>query len=299
MTVTIGVHVSNPSLYHLARLEFAQQALAPFGEDVVFHHFEDGTRTAGLLADGTIDISGTGATPPLTGQAAGHDIVYAAVSTPRPEHGALLVADDGPVRTVADLRGLTVVHSVGSWHTHLVAKALHDAGLSYTDVVSERPSAEASLPRLKSGEIGAWVAQEADLYGALREGGVRKLVETGDVITDRSVFFARRDLAENRPQVLAAVVKALQQADSWAATHLDEAAEHAAAELGGQEQDWREALSRLPWKLQSVDAAVIAEQQEAAGILADGGFLSPRITVADAYLPDLATHVDAALEARP
>ncbi|GAA1581646.1 ABC transporter substrate-binding protein [Actinoplanes couchii] len=280
MTITIGVHVSNPSLYHLARLPFT----ASIGEEVRFHHFKDGTTTAGLLADGTIDISGTGSTPPLSGQAAGHDIVYAAVSAPRPDHGALLVAADSPIRSVADLRGRTVRLAIGSWHTHLVAKALHQAGLSYADITAVR-----------EGEADAWVAQEAGLAAALRRGGVRKLIETGDVITDRSVFFARRDFAENRPEALAAVVGALQQADTWVAGHLDEAAKHAAAELGGEEQDWRTALAGLPWKLQPVTDEVIAEQQEAADILAAGGFLARPITVADAYLPALAATVAKAL----
>lgn len=296
MTVTLGVHASNPSLHHLARLRYAQQALAPFGETVAFHRFADGTTTAGHLAANTFQLSGTGSTPPLSGQAAGHDIVYAAVSAPRPGHGALLVADDGPIRSVADLRGGKVVLSVGSWHTHLVAKALSDAGLSYADITALRPSGDPAQ-LLRDGEIAAWVAQEAHLSKALREGGVRPLVATGDVITDRSVFFARRDLAENRPEVLAALVAALQRADTWVTGNLDEAAGRAARELGGEQRDWHAALARLPWRLQSVSPAVIAEQQEAADILFAGGFLPRRIVVADAHLPGLAAHVDAALEA--
>lgn len=284
MTVTIGVHVSNPSLYHLARLPYAQEALSAFGEEVRFHHYQDGTRTAGLLADGTIDISGTGSTPPLSGQADGHDIVYVAASAPRPSHGALLVAADGPIVSVGDVRGREVVLSIGSWHTHLVAKTLHRAGLSYSDIVATRPTAS-SFDRLVDGEIAAWVAQEASLAAALRTGKVRKLVETGDVITDRSVFFARRDFAVSRPAVAAAVVGALQRADNWVVSHLDEAAKHASAELGGSQDDWHTALSGLPWRLEGITDEIIAEQQEAADILFDGGFLSRRITVADAYVP--------------
>ncbi|RGC67718.1 putative aliphatic sulfonates-binding protein precursor [Micromonospora sp. MW-13] len=299
MSITIGVHRSNPSLYHLSRLGLAEQALAPLGETVAWHRYTDGTNTARLLADGLIDLGGTGSTPPLTGQAQGHDIVYVAVSAPRPEHGALLVAADGPVRTVADLAGRTVVFGVGSWQTHLLAKALHDAGLSYSDIVARRPTDDPTPPaeRLAAGEIAGWVAQEAELAAARRAGGVRVLVATGSVISDRSVFFTRRDLARRRPEVVAALVGALQRADDWVAAHLDEAAAHAAAELGGEAADWHTALAGLPWRLESVPDAFVAEQQEAADIFVEAGYLDRPITVADARVPALAPLVDAALAA--
>ncbi|MEH1014772.1 ABC transporter substrate-binding protein [Micromonospora sp. CPCC 206060] len=297
MTITIGVHRSNPSLYHLARLGLAEQALAPFGETVAWHEYADGTATARLLVEGVIDFGGTGSTPPLTGQAQGYDIVYVAVSAPRPDHGALLVAENGPVRTVADLTGGTVVFGVGSWQTHLLAKALHDAGLSYQDIVAQRPT-ESPVPplaRLLAGEIAGWVAQEAELAAARRRGGVRTLVDTGSVISDRSVFFTRRDVAEQRPDVVATLVGTLQQADNWVADHLTEAAARAAADIGGNESDWHTALGGLPWRLQSVPAGFIAEQQEAADILARAGYLDHPITVADAEVTALAPLVDAAL----
>ncbi|RKE22470.1 ABC transporter substrate-binding protein [Streptomyces sp. TLI_171] len=287
MTITLGVHRSNPSLYHLARLDYLQQELAPLGESAAFHHYSDGTRTGALLADGTIDFGGTGSTPPVTAQAAGHDIVYTAVSAPRHGHGALLVAADGPIRTVADLKGATVVLGIGSWQTHLLAKALHQHGLSYRDDVSaERPTGE-EAERLRSGAIAGWIAQGAELAAARRSGDFRELVDTTAVITDRSVFFARRDLAEQRPEVVAAIVTALQRADRWAAEHLAEAAAFAAADQGGEAADWEAALAVLPWQLEPATAAFVAEQQEAADIFLQVGFVDRPVTVADAHLPAL------------
>ncbi|MER5866442.1 ABC transporter substrate-binding protein [Kitasatospora sp. NPDC002040] len=283
MTVNIGVHNANPSLYHLSRLGLLEAALAPLGETVAWHQV-GGLDTAGALADGTIDFGGTGSTPPLSAQAAGHDLVYAAVSAPRPGHGALLVAADSPIRTVADLGGRTVALAIGSWQTHFTAKALAGAGLSYgTDITALR-SDGGSYEQLLAGRIDAWVAQGAELAAARRSGTVRVLAEAGEVITDRSVFFTRRDFALAHPGLVEAIVAALGQADAWAAAHLDEAAAIAAADQGGTEADWRQALEALPWKLEPVSAAFLAEQQEAADILAAAGFLPTPITVADAVL---------------
>ncbi|WP_432113102.1 ABC transporter substrate-binding protein [Streptomyces sp. S1] len=282
MTVVIGVHRSNPSLYHLSRLGYAEQELAAFGETVAWHPYTDGVRTGAYLADGTIDFGGTGSTPPVTAQAAGHDIVYVAVSAPRPGHGALLVPEDSPVRTVADLKGGTVHLAVGSWQTHLVAKALDDAGLSYaTDITAVRGDS-GSEEKLRSGEITAWVAQGAELAAARRTGGLRVLVPTGEVISDRSVFFTRRDLAEERPEVVEALVRALRRADEWAAAHPREAAGIAAADQGGTVDDWETALRALPWTIEEVTEEFVAEQQRAADVFHRTGFVDRAVTVADA-----------------
>ncbi|MFE6050279.1 ABC transporter substrate-binding protein [Kitasatospora sp. NPDC056446] len=297
MTVTLGVHASNPSLYYLARLPYLDEELAPLGETGAFHHYADGTRTGALLADGTIDFGGTGSTPPITAQAAGHDLVYAAVSAPRPDHGALLVPASGPARTVADLKGGTVVLGIGSWQTHLLAKALHAVGLTYgEDVTPERPAAGADQARrLRDGEIAGWIAQGAELAAARRSGEFRELIRTGDVITDRSVFFTRRDFAAGRPEVVAAIATALRRADAWVAANPAEAAAIAAGELGGTAEDWQSALAALPWRLEPATAGFVAEQQEAADIFHRVGFIDRALTVADAHLPALEAPVAAAL----
>ncbi|WLQ39328.1 ABC transporter substrate-binding protein [Streptomyces laculatispora] len=285
MTLTIGVHSSNPSLYHLyhlSRLGFAQEELAPLGETVVFHPYTNGVRTGELLTRGVIDFGGTGSTPPITAQAAGHDIVYTAVSAPRPEHGALLVPEDSPVRTVADLKGSTVHLAIGSWQTHLIAKALDDAGLSYADDITAVRSNDASEQLVRTGEIAAWVAQGDRLAAARRTGGLRTLIRTGDVISDRSVFFTRRDLAESRPEAIEALTRALSRADEWAAAHPRQAAEIASADLGGSADDWETALASLPWTIEPVTDAFIAEQQEAADIFHRTGFIERPVTVGDA-----------------
>lgn len=295
MTVNIGVHNANPSLYHLSRLGLLEELLRPSGETVVWHQV-GGLATGAALADGTIDFGGTGSTPPLSAQADGRDLVYAAVSAPRPGHGALLVRADGDITSVADLKGRTVHLAIGSWQTHFVAKSLARQSLSYgADITAEHSTAD-SYARLLDGRTDAWVAQGAELSAARREGRVRTLAEAGDLIADRSVFFTRRDVADTRSELVGTIVRALQAADVWAAGHLDEAAAIAAEDQGGSAADWREALAALPWRLEPVSDAFVAEQQEAADILAAAGFLARPVTVADARHPGLDTAAARALE---
>ncbi|WP_409179552.1 ABC transporter substrate-binding protein [Amycolatopsis sp. VS8301801F10] len=292
MTVHIGVHPHNPSLYHLSRLGFLEKLLEPLGEQAEWHRV-GGLDTAAALAGRRIDFGGTGSTPPLSAQADGHDLVYAAVSAPRPGHGALLVRED--IQTAADLKGQTVDLAIGSWQTHFVSKLLSSHGLDYGQDITARRAGPSSADDLRDGRIAAWVAQGAELSAARRTGVGRTLSEAGDVIADRSVFFTRRDFADTRPEIVGTVVKALQQADDWVARHLTEAADFTARDLDGSAEDWHAALAVLPWQLEPVSDAFLAEQQEAADILAKAGFLAKPIEVAQIRHPGLDQAVAAAL----
>ncbi|MEZ0077481.1 ABC transporter substrate-binding protein [Planotetraspora sp. GP83] len=289
MTIRIGVHNHNPSLFFLSRLD---HVLDELGEAVELYFYSDPTRTGRLLAEGAIDFGGTGSTPPLTAQAAGLPIVYAVASTPRPGHGALVVAKDGPVRSVSQLRGQPVAFRAGSWQTHFLAKLLAQNGLSYRDI-EPRPAGPEAGEWLRSGEIAAWVAEGADLVRA--ETRTRTLAGTAGVISNRSVFYTRRDYAETRPETVAAAVRALRQADAWAQANPREAAHLTVEAVGGSVDAWEEALRRLPWRLEPVSDEFLAEQQEAADVLFASGFLTDPVNVSEAVVPSLAPFVTAAL----
>ncbi|WP_424535470.1 ABC transporter substrate-binding protein [Sphaerisporangium viridialbum] len=300
MTIRIGVHNGNPSLFFLSRLD---HVLDTFEEPLELYFYADGTRTGELLAEGAIDFGGTGSTPPLTAQAAGLPIVYVAASAPRPGHGALLVATpdpeetaprSGPVRSIADLAGRPVAFGVGSWQTHFLAKLLAEAGLSYQDIEPRAVGREA-VRWLRTGEIAAWVAQGADLVKAETSGKTVTLAGTAGVISNRSVFFTRRDFAETRPGAVAAFVRALQQADDWARANPREAAHLMVEAVGGSVDAWEIALARLPWRLEPAGAEFLAEQQEAADILYAANYLRRPVDISDATAPDLEPLVAAAL----
>ncbi|GAA0388133.1 sulfonate ABC transporter substrate-binding protein [Microbispora corallina] len=293
MTVRIGVHNHNPSLFFLSRLE---HVLDDIGEPVELYFYADPARTCDLLAEGAVDIGGTGSVPPLAGQAAGLPIVYAAVSAPRPGRAALLVAPDGPVRSVADLRDRPVALVAGSWQTHFLAALLDRHGLSYQDI-EPRPAGPEAREWLRTGEVAAWVAQGADLVEA--EGGLRTLSGTLGVVADRSVFTTRRDFAEGRPEAVAAVARGLRQADAWARANLREAAHLTVEAVGGSVDSWEMALARLPWRLEPVTPVFVAEQQEAADVLYAGRVLADRVRVRAAVVPSLEPYVGAALAGDP
>lgn len=96
------------------------------------------------------------------------------------------------------------------------------------------------------------------------------------------MFFTRRALAEERPEIIDALTRALRRADDWAAAHPRDAARIASADLGGTVEDWESTLSALPWRIEEVSDAFLAEQQEAADIFHRTGFIERPVTVAHA-----------------
>src|SRR5471030_2881961 len=67
--------------------------------------FPAGPQILEALNVGSIDLGGTGDLPPLFAQAAGADLLYIGSEPPKPKAEVILVDNDSPIKTVADLKG--------------------------------------------------------------------------------------------------------------------------------------------------------------------------------------------------
>jgi len=299
--IRVGVHPSNPSLFALRRKGILEGLLEPLDATVEWVDYPSGLETLALIAGDRIDVSGTGATPPLTLQADGVDVVYVAASDPRPAHGKLVVRkDDDAIASVADLKGKRVALAHGSYQTILLAVALDQVGLTFADVVVD-DTAEADAKSdsargrelLERGEVDAWVGGDPDLLAAEQAGTVRPLVDTDTVMSNRSVWFARRDFAQRSPRLLEAFAQALVAVDRWIAEQPAAAAELFAAHAPGAKsaEQWETALRRRPWGPKPISDAFADEQQRAADLLARQGIIAGAIDVRAAVVDPAAALV--------
>ena len=242
------------------------------------------------LFDGGYDFIGTGSTPPVTAQAKGHDVVYVGVSGPRYENGRLVVLDESPITSVADLRGKRVALGHGSWQTTLLLLALEQAGLSWQDIIPVNAYDNATDWFL-SGEVDAWIGSYPFLTGVEAQVKVRGLVATEDLFSHRSLWFTSREFATTRTGELTAIVHALQESDRWIQQNWSEAAAlFAGQDTGGGASDlaaWEHALRTRPWGQLPVTEDFIAEQQHAADLFFQNGLVDRQIKVADAVLPEV------------
>lgn len=281
MTLLIGVHPNNLHLTLAERWRGALRDLA-----AAFVPYPEGRDSARLMAAGTIDVGGTGSTPPILAQAEGLDVVYLAASAPRPANGGIVTAPGSAVRTVADLKGRRVALLDGSFHTYLLARVLETAGLSLRDVTRVELAPGASLHALEDGRVDAWVAMAPLLDGSLSAGRARLLAPCGATIPNRSVFWTlgRRGLSDG---TVAELVDALVAFGEAVAADPDRAADLLAdAKLAEADRPaWRTAVGSRDWRIVPASAEILAEQQREADTLLAHGDLARPVAIAGPGAP--------------
>ncbi|MDV7353864.1 ABC transporter substrate-binding protein [Rhodococcus oxybenzonivorans] len=251
-----------------------------------------------LFEDGGYDVIGTGFTPPITGLAHDRDLVYIGISGPRIENGRLVVKAESGIDAVEDLRGKRVGIAHGSWQTTLLLFALDRAGLTWSDIVPVDTDVRGGGAELVSGTIDAWVGAYPGLAEIEAEHALRTLVETDGLFSHPSLWFTRRDFAENNAEQLRAVVEALQESDAWIEAHPREAAQFFVDDVerrGGTASldAWEAALRGRPFGIHPVTDEFLDEQQRAADLLLANGLLPRSIRVRDAVVPEIGELVTA------
>lgn len=94
--------------------------------------FQFGPPLLEAMGAGSVDLGAVGDTPPIFAQAGGSNLVYVA-ATPSAQH-AVLVPQDSPIRTLAELKGRRVAFGKGSSAQNVAIKALALGGLTLKDV---------------------------------------------------------------------------------------------------------------------------------------------------------------------
>ena len=86
--------------------------------------FPAGPQMLEALNVGSIDLGSTGDIPPIFAQAAGADLLYVGVEPPKPKAEVILVPENSPIKTVADLKGHKVAFQKGSSSHNLLLRSL-------------------------------------------------------------------------------------------------------------------------------------------------------------------------------
>lgn len=274
--IRVGSHPMNFSLFILRRRNLLEGLAQAQGWQVQWVDYPEGRHSSGLLAENLVDWVGTGSTPPLYSQAQGVGVTYVAASASRPVGCALLVAHDSVIQSIEQLKGASIASTVGSYTDHFLARLLLDHGLSLQDVKVLDLPGRSGQSALLEGQVQAWAALEPLLGEQLASGRVRCLAQVGEVIPNRSVYWARSQWVERAPQQARLVFTALQNNDRWIAANIDEAAQIMARyhDSGVDAVGWARSLSSRDWGIEPAGEQVLTEQQEQARVLHAAGLLS-------------------------
>ncbi|RXZ83884.1 sulfonate ABC transporter substrate-binding protein [Paenibacillaceae bacterium] len=241
-----------------------EEKLDKLGYTVQWTEFPGGPQLLEAVNVGSIDVGHTGEAPPIFAQAAGTPLVYLAHSPESPAAEALLVPENSPIQSVADLKGKKVALNKGSNVHYLLVKYLEKEGLSYSDIeVVFLPPADARAA-FESGNVDAWVIWEPFYSAAQLATKARVLTDGTGIVKNYEFYLASRDFASNHSKAVDAILEQLDETDQWAKNNLPEVAKLLAPALGLDVPSLEQALSHRGFGVIKISDETLAEQQKIA-----------------------------------
>ena len=239
-----------------------ERKLAPRGIEVKWSEFISGPPMLEAMNAGSVDIGQVGDTPPIFAQAAGAAILYVAGQPMTTGHG-ILVRQDSPIRTLADLKGRRVGFTQGSAAHNVTLMALEKANLTYADITPVYLSPPDGAAAFVSNGIDAWAIW--DPYFALGQvHGGRILVNASEIGKTNSFYIGNRDFVARDPQLLRDVLDTLAEISKWAESNRQKVAK-VLAEVTGVDLDVQTiAANRSSFVVGKLTGDVIATQQAVA-----------------------------------
>jgi aliphatic sulfonates family ABC transporter substrate-binding protein len=261
-TLRIG-YQKNGALVILKQQRQLETELGPRGIAVQWVEFQSGPPLLEALNAGGIDFGATGDTPPVFAQAAGVPFVYVGAQPVSGRNAAVLVRKDGPIASIADLRGLRVAVTKGSSAHYQLVRTLHGAGLSLSDIQPVYLQPADAAAAFRAGGVAAWTIWDPFYAIAEHDPGTRVLTD-GTIAPSNGFFLARRDYAEHYPAVIVTVLRAANGAAAWSEAHQDDLARIMAEVTGVDVESQRVAAARGTYRVDFLNDGVIRTQQGVA-----------------------------------
>lgn len=213
-----------------------------------------------------IDLGGVGNTPPIFAAAANARIAAVGASKGEVEADAILVPENSPLRTAAELKGKNIAVAKGSSAHGQVLLTLRANGLTTKDVTLNFLQPSDAYSAFTQGRVDAWAVWDPYTAQAQQEAKARVLT-TGEGRSNGYGFqVAGRKALDDKgkdPAIKEYLVR-YYKAQRWADSHREEWAKAWAAETGLKYEVALAAVQRngdLPVK---IDDTLIRSQQELA-----------------------------------
>ncbi len=280
--LNIGYQKSAINLLSLKAQGTLEKKLQPLGVSVKWYEFQAGPPILEAINAGSLSIGMTGDSPPVFAQAAGADIVYIGQEPAKPESSAILVAENSPIRKLADLKGKRIAFTKGSSAHFLTVSALAKAGIAYKDITPVYLSPSEARAAFERGNVDAWTIWDP-YYAAAQHAGHVRVLTTGKGLSSNNTFYlASRKFAEANPQVIDTVFKALTENNKQLSGDTKQIAATLAGYSGLDASTFEGVLSRHPdYSVSYLKPQVLAEQQKVADAFYGLGLIPKAIQVKD------------------
>lgn len=244
--------------------------------------FPAGPQMLEALNVGSIDLGSTGDIPPIFAQAAGADLVYVGVEPPKPKAEVILVPENSPIKTVADLKGHKVAFQKGSSSHNLLLRALQQAGLSFKDIQPIYLTPADARAAFQQNNVDAWAIWDPYYSAALLQGGVRVLKDGETLKQTGSFYLAARPYAEKNGEFVQGVLNTFSEADALTQSQRQESITLLAKTMGLPEPVIASYLDHRPTTvIKPVDAKTAALQQQTADLFYENRLVPKKIDIRD------------------
>ena len=201
-----------------------ESRLGSFGLSVTWTSFLSASGLIEALSNGTIDFCGGGGTASIFSQAADHVFVRVAKEKyTAPKGQAILVPEDSPIQTVADLKGKKIAFDKGSSAHYVLVRALAKVGLEFSDIEPIYLTQPQALPLFRAGEVDAWVIWVPYTTTQVRSAYPgRSIADLESIFGDKAslevptYYYAIPELVRDYPDLLKVILEEVNEAGAWA-----------------------------------------------------------------------------------
>ncbi|KQQ62842.1 sulfonate ABC transporter substrate-binding protein [Pseudomonas sp. Leaf129] len=236
-------------------------------------------RSLEYLNGGSIDFASTAGLAAVLSRANGSPIKTVYIAS-RPEWTALAVRKDSPIQTVADLKGKKIAATKGTDPFLFTLRSLQQAGLSKDDVELVHLQHADGRTALERGDVDAWAGLDPLLAASQLQAG-SKLLYRNIEFNSYGVISVMEKFAAEHADTVEQVIKAYEQARSWAREHPDDLAALLAKESGLPLDVAKLQLSRTDFSDSQPGAKQIQALKAAAPILTAEGLVRKGVDVND------------------
>lgn len=192
---------------------------------------------------------------------------------------AILVKQQSPIASIADLRGKRVAVVKGSTGQYVTLAALRQAGLPLDSVNLIFLDPADSLSSLSTGTVDAWATWEPYVAEGELHAGLRPLPLPANLLAGLGFIVATDDAIANKQPQLIDFVSRFAHARAWAAANKAEFAAGYAKDTGVPADVAAAYVALDTYKVARIDAGRIATVQQLANLYADAGLLQNHVDI--------------------
>lgn len=242
--------------------------------------FPAGPQILEALNVGSIDLGSTGDIPPIFAQAAGADLVYVGAEPPKPKAEVILVPDNSPIKTVADLKGRRVAFQKGSSSHNVLLRSLQRAGLHFTDIQPVYLTPADARAAFQQGNVDAWTIWDPYYSAVFLQGGARVLSDATGLDLTGAFYLASRPYAEKYGAFIEGVLQTFTQADALTISQRQQSISLLASTLGLPESVITRYLNnRPPTAITPVSNDVARRQQQTADLFYENHLVPVKVDI--------------------